>query len=184
MIQIEDDDVTRISQSLHIDRRDPLGIRRYHLDDVSDEHVQEHAMEMMTGIVPMTSDMTIVELDPIASALLSHRGIDPRAVGALASAAGGIGLRDEDDDRIVLIEADAGQSGPPRSFEIILEDGISRYAHDGLRTAPLPATVLAAAPGMRLADIVSHPALDALGLVVASVKDGALLLGSGEAART
>lgn len=174
MIQIDDDDVQRIARRLNGPSGDPLGIRRYHDGTIDDEHVQEHAMEMMVGIVPMLATMPAIEMDPIASAILSHRGLRPEAVAALASAAGGLGLRDEEGDRIALIENPADWRGAPTSFYVILDDGITRYDQNGLHAPPLPETVLAAAVGMRLSDIVSHPALDPLDIVIASVDDGAL----------
>lgn len=173
MFDIEPDDAVRIS--LYRDRaHHHLGIGDFHeLDMITDEHVLFHARDMLSGCRPVPN-VERCSLDPVSRALLAHAGADPDATEALVAASRGLGVIDQDGERWALFETASGPDGVVKVREARVDTGpltwVARGADWSLRVEhPMPATIRAAAVGRALGSIVSHPALDALPLVVVAV---------------
>jgi hypothetical protein len=158
-IRIQVDDAERLGESVGRNI-DPLG-----LGCTSVRNVRAVADDMLTGLRPVPEEAGLSKIDEIGVAILAHMGLHPAAVAALAHAAHGIGL--EDEHGTVLGEAlTEGRT----SFKIAF-DGIS-WNGEALRIPVLPETVLAIIPtfddfdDMPLARVISHPALDPLGIEI------------------
>lgn len=177
---IEIDDAQRIT--MYPDRANrQLGIGDfYEIDEITDEHVLFHTSEMLLGnrLVP---DVTRASLDPVSRALLKHEGANPDAVEALISAARGLGFHDKDNERWALFGVDINEDAQEHNIlESRIDSGsltwIANQNGWTLQVGNIPETLRIAAVGRPLRDIVSHPALDVLPLMITGSAGKALAI--------
>lgn len=172
---IEDDDAERIFMGGE-DRLISLGISNS-ADIVLEKEIKLYARDILASIVPVPEKAPKVQLDAVSCAILAHQDINAEAVCALAYSAGGVGIRNKDEDRVVLIEVsppnDAGHKKVRRSYVVF---STLIWYQDWTLEIPdiLPEAVMMMAEGKLLKTIVSHPALDALELEIMHV-DGRLI---------
>ena len=161
---IQHDDAVRLLRGL---RRgdDPLGMAPHVVireDDDPAEEVMYVARRMLAGELPVPEGAELTALDPVTAHLLAWQGADPLAAAALCRAAAGVGIVDAHDDKIAVVMHNA-------PLCLVHADPLRWESIPGHLHAPaLPETVVAAAAGRRLADVLSHPALDRLPIIVNS----------------
>lgn len=170
---LEEDDVDRLLDLL-LNGSDPLGVgERKALGDKNDRRIVLHVERLLRGESRAPEASRRIDLDPVAHALLRHEGMDPDAVESIAHAAGGIGIRDEDDERVALFDLSSpdalGQRGVRRSK--IHSASVTWHQDWTLEMQEtLPEIIVQQAPGRLLRDIVSHPALDHLKLRILRIE--------------
>lgn len=178
---IETDDAERVA--MHPERGvRQLGIDAFHdADNLTDEHVLHHARDMLSGCRPVPH-VARADLDVVTRALLAHRGADPDATEALISASRGLGLVDAEGERWALFGVDVDEDADIHNVREAQVYGdaftwIANRAGWTIEVGGLPETIRIAAIGRDLRDIVSHPALDALPLVVTGSEESVFGIG-------
>jgi hypothetical protein len=153
---IQHDDAVRLLKRMR-EGRDPLDLASHitiREDDDPAEEVVHTARRMLSGAIPVPSDAEVMLIDPVTAHLLAWQGADPLAIAALCHAANGIGVVDRHEDKIAVLMRNA-------PLRLVYADPLRWESIPGhLRMAPLPDTVVASLAGRRLADVLSHPALD------------------------
>jgi len=155
---------------------DPLGVTTGTVTDV-----QLHLLDLLRGVDDAVADAisaclpTIMkdrrtgepragtDIDTVFARLVAHMGIDPLVVCWIArcNGAGTFSLGD------AAIQLDTWSDlGDHHGSRVAFTEGATWHDDGSVVVARLPATVMASCVGRPLADIVSHPVLDELGLVV------------------
>lgn len=162
---IQHDDAVRILRS--IDTGDPLGMADHVVvreDDDPAEEVIHVARLMLAGRIAVPDAAEISYVDPITAHLIAWQGADPLAAAAICHVARGIGIVDVNGDKIATLM----HSAP---LTMVHADPLRWHSIPGhLRVPTLPETVVAALAGRRLADVLSHPALDRLPIIINSAQ--------------
>lgn len=160
---IQHDDAVRILRRIE-SGDDPLGMAPPDHDvlPMVEEEVRHHARRLLSGELEVPEDVPVTALDPITAHLLLHLGARPLAVAALCAAARGLGIVDDAGDNIATLMSTAPMT-------LVHADPLRWDSSSGhLRVPALPETVVASLAGRRLADVVSHAALDALDIEIVS----------------
>ena len=174
---LEYDDVERLVFKAFASNDDGLGLARFIPADKIGRYKDDHHSEIETPMVAeicrrmllgheTMPDGPRLEIDELTARMLLRHGVDPLRIARIAKAARGIGMTDADGDRVVLL----------------LPDAMVHTIHDGdlsvvtgrqtlIQMPRLPDTVVAGCGGRRLRDLVAHPVLDAMPLVVVGVAD-------------
>lgn len=172
---IDEDDAQRIAMNPERAER-WLGIDVRNIRVLTPDMVAEHAHEMLSGRRPVPASKRC-RLDAVTRALIIHNGANADAVEALTSAARGLGLRDDEDRWAVLRTSVANPEYEVEEAQV--DSGILSWneteGRGTLRVPGIPEAIRIAARGRPLRDLVSHPALDALPLVIAD-SDGEKLV--------
>lgn len=106
-------------------------------------------------------------VDLVTARLVAHSGLEPLMVAWLSAVRNGIHMTNENGSDVLEIDA---RTTPAESQTcgtmVVLAPDIVWEARGTMLVAYLPDAIVAAAAGRPLVDIVSHPVLDPLGLVI------------------